>query len=104
MYNFRLLRSTISTVFKHSVSVGFVSSLVYAWSIVLEAAGSNSALASAHFLNFLIFVFFSYLTFLFVTGVYVDFWFFFRSLLVHIAKKHNVAYVISMTVILRPAK
>ena len=40
MYNFRLLRSTISTVFKRSIFVGLVSSAVYERSFMLEAAVS----------------------------------------------------------------
>ena len=55
MYNFKQLRSSLSTVFKCSISVGLVSLVVYARCFVLEVAGSNPTPASFSFQFFSIF-------------------------------------------------
>ena len=63
MYDFKQLRSSLSTVFKGLISVGPVSLVVYARCFVLEVAGSNPAPTLSLFNFFLIFFLFFFLNF-----------------------------------------
>ena len=68
--------------------------MVCAWSFVLEAVGSNPTPALFSFQPLSILFLFCSITFLLITGVYVEFWLFFHSLSVNIAKKHNIMHFI----------
>ena len=67
--------------------------MVYAWSFVLEAVGSNPTPALFSFQPLSIFFLFYSITFLLITGVYVEFWLF-SFFISKYCEKHNIMHFI----------